>query len=215
MKKLLLLIKNYLVYNIVWLGKLNLFFTKIKSWLYLNLSLFSQRDVSYLIDQFHYFLLIKYIKMPEILKHQQFQDNGSDEIEPRGWKCHLLNEHDNKEVNSLDEDKCEIKGGSNVFLPFIPLLLPQKVSNRTLDLGKGVRSLNHLIYIPKICYSRSVNFALEFTGREGSKTQQKIYTSRVREGLESHSAFTASTASETTNYHCLIRERLKFYPFSN
>ena len=31
MKELLLLIKDYLEYNIVWLGKLNLFFTKVKS----------------------------------------------------------------------------------------------------------------------------------------------------------------------------------------
>ena len=39
-KELLSLIEDYLLYNIVQPGKLNLFFTRTKSWLYLNYEFF-------------------------------------------------------------------------------------------------------------------------------------------------------------------------------
>ena len=89
------------------------------------------------------------------------------------------------------------------------------MSNRSSDLGKKITSLYHLIYIPKIYYLRSANFALEFLSKEGSKAQKKIYTSCLKKGLESHLAFTASTASGTTNYHCSMRECLESHLPSN
>ena len=138
------------------------------------MSFSSQRDVHYFVDQFHYWLLIRCIKTPALLKRQQFEESGSDETESKGSKCQHLDERDNKERNSLDKDEGEIEGARYVPPPFIPLLpLPQKVSNRLSDLGEGTRSLNHLVYIPKICYSRSANFALEFPSRRGSKAQKK------------------------------------------
>ncbi len=45
--------------------------------------------------------------------------------------------------------------------------------------------------------------------------KKKIYTSRLREGLEVYLASTTSTASGTTNHRRLIRERLESHPSSN
>ena len=87
--------------------------------------------------------------------------------------------------------------------------------NCLLDLGKRTRSLNHLVYIPKICYSKSVNFALEFSGRRDLKAPKKIYISHIKKRLESHLAFSASTASVITNYHYPIRERFESHLPSN
>ncbi len=47
------------------------------------------------------------------------------------------------------------------------------------------------------------------------RSQKKNYTSCLREGLESHSASTASTASGTTNPRHFIRERLESHPLPN
>ena len=184
----------------------------------------SWRDVHYLIDQFHYWLLISSMKTPALLKHHQFEDSGSDKIELRGSRYQYLDERDNeegndlddKEGNGLDEYEGEIEGDRYVPSPFVPLSpLFRKVSNRWSDLGKRIRSLKYIVCIPKICYSRSANFAFEFPGRGGSKAQKKIYTSRLWEGLESHSASTASIASGITNHRCLIREHLESHPPSN
>ena len=180
------------------------------------MSISSQRDVRYLVDQFHYWLLIRCMKTPALLKRQRFEESGSDETEPKGSKRQRLDERDNEEGNSLDEDEGEIEGARYVPPPLVLLPpLPRKVSNRPSDLSEGTRSLNHLVCIPKIYYSRSANFALEFPGKGGSKAQKKIYTSRLREGLESHSTSTASTVSGTTNQCRLIRERLESHPPSN
>ncbi len=47
------------------------------------------------------------------------------------------------------------------------------------------------------------------------KPKNKIYISRLREGLEAHSASTTSTVSGSTNHHRLIREHLESHPLSN
>lgn len=116
----------------------------------------------------------------------------------------------------MDEDEDEIKGPRYVLLPFISFLpLSRKLSNYLSDPGKQIRSLNHLVYIPKNCYSRIANFALEFSGRKSSKAQKKIYISRVREGLKSYSASTAFTAYGITSHHRLIRKRLESHLLLN
>ena len=109
------------------------------------------------------------------------EESGSDETKSKGLKRQRLDEYDDKKGNSLDEDEDGIERARYVLPPFVPLPpLPQRVSNRPSDLGKGTRSLNYLVYIPKIYYSRSANFALEFPGKGGSKAQKKIYTSRLK-----------------------------------
>ena len=101
------------------------------------------------------------------------------------------------------------------FSLFFFFFFPKKISHRPSDLGEGIRSLNHLVCIPKMCYSRSVNSALEFASKKSLKAQKKFHTSHLKERLECHLASTASTASITTKYHCPIRECLKSHLFSN
>ena len=180
------------------------------------MSFSSQSDVHYLVDQFYYLLLIRCRKTTSLLKRLWFEESGSNKTEPKESKRQRLDENDNEEGNSLDKDKDEIESVIYVPPPFVSLsLFLQKVSNHPSTLGEGTRSLNHLVCISKICYSRRANFALEFPGREGSKAQKKNSTSRLRERLESHSASTASIACGTTNYRCLIREHLESHPLSN
>ena len=113
--------------------------------------------------------------MPALFKRQRFEKSGSDETEPKGSKRQRLDERDNKEGSNLDENESEIEGARYVPPPFVFLpLFSRKVSNRPSNLGEGTRSLNHLVCIPKIYYSRSANFALEFPGKGSLKAQKKI-----------------------------------------
>ena len=84
------------------------------------------------------------MKTPTILKRQWFGDIGNDKTEMRRSKRQRLDEHnnekgndlDNKEKNSLDNDKGEIEDSRYISLLFIfhpPFF--QKVSNRPSDLG--------------------------------------------------------------------------------
>ncbi len=85
-----------------------------------------------------------------MLKCQRFKDSGSDKTELRGSKCQQLDLHDNEEEEGLDKFKDEGEGENigYVSLPFIAP--PQKESNYLIDIGKGIRSLNHLVCISKI-----------------------------------------------------------------
>ena len=116
------------------------------------MSFSSQKAVSYFIDLFQYCLLIGCIKTAVMFKHQQFKDSESEEKKPKVSKHQCMSVDNNKKGQSLDEyegeDKEEDVG--YVLLPYIAPPLPQKESNRSTDMGKGTRSLNHLVYIPKI-----------------------------------------------------------------
>lgn len=61
------------------------------------MSFFIKRAIYYLIDQFYYYLLIKYIKTPAVFKHQQFEDNKNNKIESNLSKCQQFDINDNKE----------------------------------------------------------------------------------------------------------------------
>lgn len=69
------------------------------------------------------------------------------------------------------------------------------------------------IYI-KICYSKNAKFAFELLYRRGSKAEKRIYTSPVREGLESHLISTTSTFSHIINHRRLIKEYLESHLLS-
>lgn len=86
-----------------------------------------------------------------MLKRQQFEDDESDETASRVEKSQRLDERDDEEGQGLDKYEGEGEGDRYVSLPFITPLPPQKKSNRPSDLGKGTRSLNHLLCIQKIC----------------------------------------------------------------
>ena len=110
------------------------------------------------------------MKIPALLKRQQYKDSRSDETKLKGSKRQRLDERDNEEGNGLDKHKNEIKGARYILSPFVPLfLLSQKVSNRPSNLSKVIKSLNCLVCISKIYYSRSANFTLKILGKEGSK----------------------------------------------
>lgn len=75
--------------------------------------------------------------------------------------------------NGLNENKSKIEDARYISSIFILLFLFQKMLNCLSDLDKGIKSRNYLVCIPKICYLRSANFALEFVSRKSSKTQKK------------------------------------------
>lgn len=85
-----------------------------------------------------------------MLKRQRFDDSNINKTAPK--KYQQFDEHDNQEKQGLDKNESEVEG--NRYIPFPPLslaLLPQKKSNRPSDLGKGTKSLIHLICISKNC----------------------------------------------------------------
>lgn len=57
------------------------------------------------------------------LKHQQFEDSKSEEIELRGSKCQRLYVHGNEEKKGLDKFKGEDEGQSirDILFPFVVL----------------------------------------------------------------------------------------------
>ena len=102
-------------------------------------------------------------------------------MEPKELKCWHLDERDNEEENGLDNEikngldknRGEIEVGRYVP-PSVVLfsLFLQKMSNRPSDLSERTKNLKYIICIPKICYSRSANFVLEFLSWESSKVQK-------------------------------------------
>ena len=103
------------------------------------MSFASERAIHCLSDQFQYYWLIGYIKTPAMLKRQRFKDSKSDARKGRASKRPRVDEHDNKEGQR--SDKYQDKSARYVPLP----PYPQKESNRITDLGKGTKSLNHLV----------------------------------------------------------------------
>ncbi len=71
-------------------------------------------------------------------------------MEPRGSKYQRLYMHDNEERESSDkfEGEDEREDIGYVPLPFVAPL--RKESNHPIDMGKGIKSLNHLVYMLKI-----------------------------------------------------------------
>ncbi len=135
------------------------------------MSFFSQRTICYLIDQFNYWLLIVYIKTPSTLKRQLFDNSDSEERAPRVYKRPWIDESDDEE-----QDLDEYEGEFNEYVPLPPAPPPpppQKESNRPSDLDKGIRSLTHLVCIPKTASQRIVNFTSEFPGRGDLKPKKK------------------------------------------
>ena len=67
------------------------------------MSFASERAVRCLDDQFKYYLLTGFIKLPAMLKRQRFKDSESDVTELRVSKYPRIDEHDNKEEQSSDK----------------------------------------------------------------------------------------------------------------
>ncbi len=91
-----------------------------------------------------------------MLKRQQFEDSESEERKSRVSKRQRLGMHNDEERQSLDEYEGENEGEDIGYipLPFVaPLPPPRKESNRSTDMGKRIKSLNYLVYIPKIALS--------------------------------------------------------------
>ncbi len=90
------------------------------------------------------------MKTVALLKRQRFKDSGSDVKEPKGSKHQRLDARDNKKGEGLDEFESEGKREDIGYVPLLFVTSPQKESNRPTNMGEGTRSLNHLVYIPKI-----------------------------------------------------------------
>ena len=84
----------------------------------------SQRAIYYLVDSAIPVLVVNWLyKTLVMLKHQQFKNNGNDEIEPRGSKRQQLDLHDNKEEKGLNKFKDEGERKSIRYIPF-PFIVP-------------------------------------------------------------------------------------------
>ena len=111
------------------------------------MSFSNQSDIYYLVNQFHYLLLIRFIKILTVLKRLQFEDRGSNKTELRRSKHQHLDGYDNKKENgldnekknSLDKDENKKKSDRYVLPHFVSLPpFPQKMSNHPSDLGKRI-----------------------------------------------------------------------------
>lgn len=77
--------------------------------------------------------------MPAMLERQQFKDSGSDVTESKISKRRHVNPNDNEKEQDLGEYDNKDDRYSFFFL------FSQKVSNRLTNLGKEIKSLNHLV----------------------------------------------------------------------
>ena len=115
------------------------------------MSFSSQKAICYLINLAIPVLVANWLyKTPAMLKCQQFKNSRSDKIEPRSSKCQQLDLRDNEEEESLDKFECESEEKSIEYVLLLFVASPQKESNYPTDMGEGTKSLNHLVYIPKI-----------------------------------------------------------------
>ena len=85
-----------------------------------------------------------------MLKRQQFKDSGSDKMEPRDSKRQWLDLYNDEHEEGLDEFEGEGEGEGIEYVLFFFVAPFQKESNCPTDMGKVTRSVNHLVYIPKI-----------------------------------------------------------------
>ena len=61
--------------------------------------------------------------------------------------------YDNKERESLDKFEGKSKGEDIGYVFFSFIALSKKELNSLTNMGKKIKSLNHLVYIPKIGWS--------------------------------------------------------------
>ncbi len=112
------------------------------------MSFSSQRAVCYFVDLAIPVLVANWVyKTPAMLKHQWFEDSGSDKWESKGSKRQRLDLCDDGEGESLDEFEGESEREDIGYVPLLFVAPLQKESNRPTDMGEGIRSLNHLVYI--------------------------------------------------------------------
>lgn len=101
--------------NIMWPGKSNIFFSELNLNYIWTINFSSKRAVCYLVDQFHYYLLIEYIITLAMLKRQWFKDSESDEMQSSVSNRQQLDMHDDEEGQGLDKYKSEAEGERYVF----------------------------------------------------------------------------------------------------
>ncbi len=68
----------------------------------------------------------------------------------RGSKRQRLDLRDNKEGESLDKFEDEDEEEDIRYIPHLFIVPPQKKSNCPINRIEEIKSLNHLVYIPKI-----------------------------------------------------------------
>lgn len=83
------------------------------------MSFSDKKAVYYLVNQFHYCLLVRYIKTLAVLKHQRFEDSESNKMELSISKRQQFDMPDNKEGQGLDNYKSKDESKRYILLPFI------------------------------------------------------------------------------------------------
>lgn len=94
---------------------------------------------------------------------QQFRDGESNAMESKASKRLRVDEYDNEEGQNSDKYLGKVSRYIFIFLCL------QKKSNRLTNLGKEIKGLNQLIYIPKLLYQMIANFVLEFSDKKSLK----------------------------------------------
>lgn len=94
------------------------------------------------------------MKPPAVNKRQRFDDSENEERTPKVYKHQRIDESEDEERQGLADYESD---------GYIPLPLPplSKEPNRPSNLGKGTRSLTHLISIQSNSTRRSPNKAFE------------------------------------------------------
>ena len=82
----------------------------------------SQRAIYHLINYFNNWLLFIYIKIPAILKRQQFNNNEIEKTALIAYKYYRFDERDNKEGQNFDEDESDGNGDRYVSFSLNALL---------------------------------------------------------------------------------------------
>ena len=96
----------------------------------------SQRAVCYLINLAIPVLVAnKWYKIRAVLKRQQFDDGGSNEMEPRGSKRQRLDLRDNEEEEGLNKFEDEGEGKRIGYVPLLFIAPPQKESIRATEMS--------------------------------------------------------------------------------
>lgn len=113
-----------------------------------------------------------------MLKYQKFKNGGYDKIKPRGSNYQQLYVHDNEKRESLYQFEDEGKRKNIRYDLLSSVTPPQKELHCPTNIGKKIKSLKHLVCIPKMGSSYNCLFYIKIHSQKVLKSQ-KNYIGRL------------------------------------